>query len=328
MAGNCMNGKQKSISETESDSLSRRLTYPVAPLNAPHVQQSWQRCMSAYNLDPAQGWTADVLSSAEFLHISSRSAILLKSAMGEMRRLFKLVQGMGLMVLLADPDATILARCADETHLSVCRRLYLRKGAIWNEAVAGTNGVGTCIKEQCPIFLGQGDHWRFCFSLLASYAVPLFDAQGQLAGALNLAALSGNTTRPYAALVTETLMLSGRRIEEQLFRTRYEGDRILTLGPAEDCSSPLVAINTDGEVTGATHAARALMGWTDDMIQDHPHLLGELNSEGTVSFEKAEESVIRSALAGCQGNVSATAQSLGVSRATLYRKMKALNISD
>lgn len=89
----------------------------------------------------------------------------------------------------------------------------------------------------------------------------------------------------------------------------------------------MVAINTDGEVTGATHAARTLMGWTDDMIQDHPNLLAELDSEGTVSFQKAEESVVRSALAACQGNVSATAQSLGVSRATLYRKMKALNIS-
>lgn len=321
-----MSGNERPVPAVENDVLLRRSSQPLQPVSPLYVEQSWERCASAYHLDPSQGWTADVLSGAEFRHVSGRAAVLLKSAMDEMRRLFDLVQGMGLMVLLADPDATILARCVDETHLSMCRRLHLRKGAIWSEAEAGTNGVGTCIKEQCPVFLGQGEHWRFCFSLLASYAVPLFDAQGRVAGALNLAALSGNTTRPYAALVMETLLQSGRRIEEQLFRSRYAGQKILTLGAAEGCSSPLVALNTDGEVTGATHSARTLMGWTDTMIQDHPNLLTELEAGTEVSLQKAEECVVRSALAGCQGNVTATAQSLGISRATLYRKMKALGI--
>lgn len=290
------------------------------------IQQSWERCASAYNLDPSEGWIADVLSGAEFRQASGRSSLLLKSAMEEMRRLFDLVQGMGLMVLLADPDATILARCADETHLSVCRRLHLRKGAIWHESAAGTNGVGTCVKEKCPIFLGQGEHWRFCFSLLASYAAPVFDSQGRVAGALNLAAFSGNTTKPYAALVMDTLLQSGRRIEDKLFREQYAGNKILTLGPADGCSSPLVALNADGEVTGATHATRMMMGWTDDMIKDHPNLLTELETGSEISLQKAEESVVRSALAACHGNVAATARSLGISRATLYRKMKGLQI--
>ena len=299
---------------------------PVPSLSKTGVEQSWARCLSAYQLDPAQGWMPDILSGAEFRHISGRSAIFLKSAMGEMRRLFALVQGMGLMVILADPNSTILARCVDETHRAVCRRLHLRKGAIWSEASAGTNGVGTCIQEKQPVFLGQGDHWRFCFSLLASYAVPVFDAQGQVAGALNLAAMTGNTTRPYANLLMETLKLSSRRIEETLFRNCHVGEQILTLGIAEECSALLVAINRAGEVTGATQGARSLMGWTDDMICTRPNLLAELEMGAEISFKKAEESVVRSALAATQGNVSAAAKSLNISRATLYRKMKALNI--
>lgn len=321
-----MNGNQSRARIAEDDILPHPVHERTPATSDTCIQQSWERCASAYNLDPSQGWIADVLSGAEFRQVSGRSSLLLKSAMGEMRRLFELVQGMGLMVLLADPDATILARCVDETHLSVCRRLHLRKGAIWHESAAGTNGVGTCVKEKCPIFLGQGEHWRFCFSLLASYAVPVFDAQGHVAGALNLAAPSGNSTRPYAALVMDTLLQSGRRIEEHLFREHYAGQKILTLGPAEGCSSLLVALNGDGDVTGATHAARRLMGWTDDMIKDHPNLLTELESGSEISLQKAEESVVRSALAASHGNVAATARSLGISRATLYRKMKGLHI--
>lgn len=193
---------------------------PPAGAGTGEVAKSWQRCAGSYQLDPAQGWRAEILSGAEFRHISGRSATLLKMAVPEMRRLFTLVQGLNLMVLLADSDATILARSVDETHLLTCRRLQLREGAMWDERVAGTNGIGTSVRDGCPIFLGEGEHWRFCFSLLASYAAPIFDSQGRVAGAINLAALSGDSTRPVASLVLETLLQSARRIEERLFRER------------------------------------------------------------------------------------------------------------
>ncbi|GBQ90485.1 Fis family transcriptional regulator [Gluconacetobacter johannae DSM 13595] len=298
---------------------------PQAP-GVGEVAKSWQRCSGSYQLDPAQGWTADVLSGAEFRHAGGPSAAFLKTALPEMGRLFGLVQGLGLMVLLADPDAMILARCVDETHLPVCRRLQLREGALWNEQLAGTNGIGTAVRDCCPLFLGEGEHWRFCFSLLASYAVPIFDARGRLAGAINLAAFHGNATRAVASLVLDTLLQAGRRIEEQLFRARHEGQQVLSLGVAAGCSAPLVAINADGEVTGATHAARALTGWTDDMIRTHPNLLTGLEAGDEISFQRAEEHVIRAALTLAQGNASVTARNLGIGRATLYRKMKAMGI--
>ncbi|ATU73201.1 Fis family transcriptional regulator [Komagataeibacter rhaeticus] len=290
------------------------------------IIKSWQRCLSSYNLDPSQRWKAEVLSGAELRHVSHRSAALLGTAMPEMRRLFRLVQGLDLMVLLADPDATILARNIDDAHLPLCTRLALREGAIWDERIAGTNGIGTAVQDCCAIFLGEGEHWRFCFSLLASYAVPVFNAVGQVAGVINLAAFNGPATAGVAPLVLDTLQQSGRRIEEQLFRDYHMGERILSLGPAEGCSASLVAINRDGEVTGATRGARMLTGWTDDMIRTHPNLLGTLAVEDRISFRRAEENVIRSALALAHGNVAATARNLGIGRATLYRKMKMLGL--
>ena len=293
---------------------------------ATEVIKSWQRCVSAYNLDPSQRWKADVLSAAELRHVSHRSAILLKTAMPEMQRLFRLVQGLDFMVLLADPDATILARNIDAAHMPLCNRLALREGAIWDERIAGTNGIGTAVRDGCPIFLGEGEHWRFCFSLLASYAAAVFHAVGQVAGVINLAAFNGTAHANVAPLVLDTLQQSGRRIEEQLFREYHVGERILTLGPAEGCSAPLVAINRDGEVTGATRGARVMTGWTDDVIRNHPKLLERLATEDRVSFRRAEENVIRAALALAHGNVTATARNLGVGRATLYRKMKSLGL--
>ncbi|WP_246386688.1 helix-turn-helix domain-containing protein [Gluconacetobacter sacchari] len=291
------------------------------------VERSWQRCASAHHLDPAQGWAADILSGAEFRHVSGRSVPLMRAALPEMRRLFDLAYPLGLLVLLADPDAMLLARCADETQSAHCRRMGLLQGAIWDEAVAGTNGVGTCVRDGDPIFLGQGEHWRFCLSPLASFATPVFDAQGRMAGALNLAAFHGNASRRAAPLLLDTLTQAGRRIEDQLFRSRYAGRRMLLLDAAGGCSAPLVAIDEDGQVVGATRAARTLMHWTDDMIREQPNLLSALEGDDSPSFRKAEESVIRTALATTQGNVTRAARGLGISRATLYRKMRLLGVA-
>lgn len=283
--------------------------------------------MDSYHLDPAQEWSADVLSGAEFRHVSMQSALLLRTAIPETRRLFELVRGLGLMVVLADHEATVLTRCFDESHVSICRRIHLQEGAMWSETAAGTNGLGTALMDEAPVALNQGEHWRYCFSMIASYAAPIFDARGGLSGALALSTPNGCMTRKAAPLLIDTIMQSCRRIEEELFRKRYAGYRILTLGTAEGCSSPLVGVDDNGQVIGATHAARCLMGWTDATLLEQPHLLAELQDSNEISFQKAEESVVRSALAALQGNVTVTAKSLGISRATLYRKMKALGIS-
>mgnify|MGYP003362490000 CR=1 FL=1 len=267
-----------------------------------------------------------MLSGAEFRHVSGRSAALLRAALPEMRRLFALVRGLDFMVLLADADAMILARCVNETHLSASRRMHLRRGAIWSERTAGTNGIGTAMETCRPIVLGQGEHWRFCLARLASYAVPVFDAQGRVAGALNLAALTGDTTRAAAPLVLEVLAQAGQRIEELLFHTHHAGERIVNLGETRGCSTPLVAVNAQGNITGATHAARALTGWTEGMAA--PPALPDIGprAEAEISFQQAQANVIRAGLARFHGNATATARGLGISRATLYRKMKCVGI--
>ncbi|MFT8719152.1 helix-turn-helix domain-containing protein [Acetobacter sp.] len=295
---------------------------PGPRISPKEIVRSWERCEADYGLDPSRAWTADVLSGAEFRNACAHSSLILRAALPEMQHLFELVKGLGLMVLLANPEAVLLDRCIDEMQLSTCRRLCLMKGAIWDECAAGTNGVGTALRDGCPIALTQGEHWRFCFSQLESYAVPVFDATGQVAAALNVANFGARTTRSFAPLVLETVQHSSRRIEEQLFREYHTGQRILSLGPAEGSSAPLVAINNDGEVMGATHAARSFVGLTDESIDKHVNLLGELETGRTMNFRRAEQNVIRTALAAESGNATAAARRLGISRATLYRKMK------
>lgn len=300
------------------------------------VARSWERCESLYRMDPSRQWRAEVLSSTELRQINDCAAPLLRVGLPEMQSLFSLVRDLGLMVLLSDARAVLLARCISDCHRAVCRRLHLQEGAVWDEGLAGTNGVGTALREGCSVALTRGDHWRFCFALLESHAVPVFDGQGQLAGALNLASFGNITTRPVAPLLREALFQAARRMEEQLLRGSYPGQRIVTLGPARGSSGPLVAVNEAGDIVGATHAARTMLGWGAGQYGPAADHTGKnVNGAGVfaarppgveraISFREAEEHVIRTALGLARGNVSAAARHLGISRATLYRKLKAL----
>lgn len=303
------------------------MTIPSHPTNADLLTKSWQRCISSHHLDPSEEWSANVVSGAEFRHISMQSSLLMRASIPETRRLFGLVRDMGLMVVLSDRNATVLSRCFDECHIATCRRIHLQEGAIWSETDAGTNGLGTALMDRVPVSLNQGEHWRYCFASIASYAAPVFDAQGCLSGALALSTPKGQMVRQATPLLLDTILRSCRQIEENLFRMSYADHKILTLGSANGCSALLVSIDDNGELTGATYAARRFMNWTDNTIQRQLHLLEQLQSHEHISFRKAEESVVRSALAVMQGNVTATAKSLGISRATLYRKMKSLGVT-
>ncbi len=85
----------------------------------------------------------------------------------------------------------------------------------------------------------------------------------------------------------------------------------------------LLAVDGCDMVVGATCAARQACGITDAMLERGLPARSVLEPEGAQaeSLCTAERGVLQRALARCGGNVSAAAKFLGVSRATLHRKM-------
>lgn len=290
------------------------------------LSESWIRCSTSYNLDPAERWETRLLSQPELRFISNRTRLLIQHALPEMERLHTMVMALGFTVMLADANGVVLSRQTSRDDLTGCRRWGFQAGALWDEANAGTNSIGTCLQEKKPVMVLQNQHWRLCFRGLTGIAAPLYNASGKLAGVLNICSFAGNDILPFAGLLMETMTTTARKIEERLFREFFPNETIITLGLATASSTPLVALNTDGHVQGATHASRERMHWPEGELEHLPALMNFLDSEDELSFRKAEVHVIRSALATTQGNVSAAARTLGISRSTLHRKIKMLNL--
>ncbi|MFT8677824.1 helix-turn-helix domain-containing protein [Gluconacetobacter sp.] len=297
---------------------------PAAAVARMQLAASWQRCEGDYALDPAQSGLTDLLSCFELRQSCDEAGPLLRFADAELDRLHVIVRDMEYAVLLADRTGTVLTRRTVRDSERGCRRWHLWPGARWNEREEGTNGIGTCLAERRPVTVHMNQHWRMNLRYLTCTAVPVYDALGRLAGALDASSYHPDPDARDVALIRNTITEAARRIEARCFSDLYRGHMIVTMGADDGTSAPLLALDAERRVVGATHAARREMGLEDG--DELAFCLMDERGPGRDGFRVAEKAVVEAALASARGNVSAAARQLGISRSTLHRKIKTLAI--
>jgi transcriptional regulator of acetoin/glycerol metabolism len=129
-------------------------------------------------------------------------------------------------------------------------------------------------------------------------------------------------------VLSQAVRDAASRVEANLFRQAFAGARIVVV-PQANSFSALIAVDGDDLILGATKAARVALKLDDVVIaQGLPaadalrETRGERRGEGMSDLEDAERAALRRVLSRTNGNVSQAAQMLGISRATLHRKMK------
>ena len=294
----------------------------AAPALSP-IAASWRRCLTEYHLDPENRRPPETLSGGELSDARDRMGALLVAAQDNLDALFQAVGDAGCCVLLTDAQGVPVDRRGAAGDDQTFRRWGLWTGAVWSEAREGTNGVGTCLAEQRTLTIHREQHFHTRNIGLSCTVAPLFDAQGRLAGALDV-----SSCRPgmegFTHLVERAVTDAARRIEARAFREAFPKARIVLLPePGLDrASTPMLAVDADDLVIGASRAARAALKLNDEALRR-----GAPSPDRGADLDGAERAAVRRALVQAGGNVSAAAQALGVSRATLHRRMKRLDLT-
>ncbi|MBT2466955.1 GAF domain-containing protein [Streptomyces sp. ISL-66] len=217
---------------------------PTAP--RPEIAESWRR-MLAGGVHPDRDTRSRVLSAAETEE--RRQVSPLRDLLPVLREglLPSLDEALHIMVV-ADADGRLLWR---EGHTSILRkadRLGFAVGADWDEAVVGTNGVGTALVTRRPVQVFSAEHFVSSHHDWTCAGAPVRDPRdGQLLGVIDV---SG----PLATMHPATLawVSSVARLAERELRIRH----LESLERLRSVAAPLLARQPGRAVAVDGH------GWT------------------------------------------------------------------
>lgn len=292
------------------------------------VVASWRRSSHFHHLDPAERNLPRRLTQAEFGSARQQIEPLIWAAQSSLDRLFQAVGGVGCCVLLADRNGVPVDRRGAASDDEAFRSWGLWTGTVWSEDCEGTNGIGTCLAEQRALTIHRDQHFYTRNTLLSCTSAPIYDHEGKLAAALDVSSCRADLTECFVNLISIAVTDAVRRIEAENFRVAFPNARFLFTPDVNRGGGGLIAVDADDLVIGATRSARQALGLTRDSLQKPlpaADLLG--GTAGTMrDIDQAERVVVQRALARSAGNVSAAAQALGISRATLHRKLRRLDL--
>ncbi|WP_134679643.1 GAF domain-containing protein [Paracoccus ravus] len=290
---------------------------------------SWRRSMMKHGLDPAGAPSVRQLSARELAQRRELLDGFINVARPQLDHLFQLVCPTGCSVLLTDSAGIVLEQRVAQADEGVFRGWGLCSGADWSEAAEGTNGIGTCLAEGRQVTIHRDEHFYARNTALSCMDAPIWGPDGRLIAALDVSSARTDTER-WNGLIAAQVAHSARQIEAAFFRASFPGARIITADPpGADEALLLIAVDKDDLAIGANRAARRVFGLEKEgKLRPRPasDLFGR--EDEATGFEKAERAALIRALARAEGNVSAAARALGVGRATLYRRMSRLGISE
>ena len=292
------------------------------------VVASWRRSSCFHRLDPAERNLPRRLTQAEFNEARQRIEPLIHAAQSNLDRLFVAVGGVGCCVLLADHNGVPVDRRGASADDETFHNWGLWTGTLWSEDCEGTNGIGTCLAEQRALTVHRDQHFYARNTLLSCTSAPIYDHEGKLAAALDVSSCRADLTEGFVHLIAVAVTDAARRIEAENFRLAFPNARFLFAPDLERGGGGLVAVDADDLVIGATRSARLALGVTRDFLKRPVPATDLLGGSRPLSkdLDQAERAALQQALARSSGNVSAAAQALGISRATLHRKLRRLGL--
>ena len=154
---------------------------------------------------------------------------------------------------------------------------------------------------------------------------------------IDVSSCRADLTAGFSRLISVAVVDTARRIETDHFIAQFSGARVLlatadhgqNIRPDNLRSAALIAVDADDLVIGATRGARNIYGLSNaDLATPRP--LASLHGEAVDQareYARAKHRIIQQALANSGGNVSAAARAMGISRATLHRKLNKFKTS-
>jgi sigma-54 dependent transcriptional regulator, acetoin dehydrogenase operon transcriptional activator AcoR len=320
------------------------------------IERSWRRCL-ARGAQPRQRVAFDAVPAPVRRRVEEASHALVAAARPVLDRLCHAIAGTHYFAILTDANGVVVDVGGAIDRRDPRAAAIARVGVDLSEASVGTSAIGAALCEQHPVWLHRGEHFFDDTSAYSCAGAPLFGPQGRCVGMLDLTGIDA-AERPelkhlaaQAAQGIENALVLGRP-HRLLLRLNWPGR---ALGDEAD---GLLCLDGDGWIVAANRPAREMLPGLDGAAPLHcgdllalpweqlfdlgrrgacaplevplwsglrlcvrPETAGAPAPAQALPLRDVEAALIRQAVAQARGNVMQAARSLGISRATVYRKL-------
>ncbi|MFY1030267.1 sigma-54-dependent Fis family transcriptional regulator [Pseudomonas asiatica] len=236
----------------------------MAASASPHaqlIQASWARCRD-HGLHPQHAPDFDCLTRAELSALlERRQALLHLTREAVLPQYAHLLGNASYLVMLADASGCLLDSWGSRRFIEPRQQHGFSAGAHWHERGVGTNALGTALVCAEAIHVGQEEHFLRQNRYMSSAAAPLFDAERQLVGVLDVASDGYLPASQTLGLVR----MMGQSLENRLILAKHADQhaQLIFNSASDNLDSPwagLLVFDEQGQVLAANHRADTLLG--------------------------------------------------------------------
>jgi transcriptional regulator of acetoin/glycerol metabolism len=223
----------------------------------PTVDESWLRSLAA-GVDPARTGAPTVAEPTALDRLRNANQGLLAGACDAVARIGRMLTDTDAIAILTDHQGVILEAVGDPRTISRACGINLYLGGIWNEHAVGTNGIGSALWAEEPMFIHGREHFVERLKDWSCAAAPIRDPlDRRVIGAVDI---SGSPTifRPHniafaAAVAGEIEAALARRADEERMRLL---EALARQAPAVLRAGCAVILDRDGRVLHRIGVAR------------------------------------------------------------------------
>ena len=331
----------------------------TAPALSPWLQRSWQRCQG-WGLEPNRRVEFEAVSAAHMRRVQEASAPLVQAARPVLAELVRAMGDIGYFAILTNAQGVVIDVQGPVDRSDRRADVIARVGVDLSERAVGTTAIGAALAELQPVWLHRGEHFFDDTSVYSCAGAPVFGPDGRCAGMLDLTgvevaerpALKHLVRRSARSIENGWLLAAPHALT---LRLNWPGNQ-----PGDD-SDGLLTLDADGRIIGANPTARQMLAlewgsadthaadvfampwdnlfdaarrdsgvcevplWSGLRLQARAQRAGEAAAPSPRGSGKAlrdvQTELIRHAVVQARGNVAEAARALGISRATVYRKL-------
>jgi sigma-54 dependent transcriptional regulator, acetoin dehydrogenase operon transcriptional activator AcoR len=327
---------------------------------APGIERSWQRCL-AMGMSPRERVVFDPVSAARLAQARDQSHALLSASQPVIQSLMRALLHTRYFAMLTDAEGLVLEVQGLIDPQDKATQAIARPGVDLSERRVGTTAIGSCLTDGEPVWLHRGEHFYEDNQVFSCAGAPICGPQGERLGMLDLTGVNVPEQPALKHLVSQAVRSIENALtlacpHALLLRLNWPGR---VLGEDDD---GLVCVDESGGLVGWNRSAALMLDlsgqwplpavhelfaldtcalfdqatrgqgptewplWSGLRLQVHAQRASGGPTQRAlhaVPLRDMETALIRRAVTEAKGNVVAAAHALGISRATIYRKLRA-----